>query len=470
EDEKLNFIEDFVTKDSIYVIKPKDVELENQSLLDSLLTFEKEQNIVTLENIERNINEECRRDCQVDCKTSSTHSKVSTKIKEEDDHCLDDFHVKTECDTTDTHVSIDWVKLINFSEKSGNTHSKVIEEIKEEEHCLDDFYVKTESKINGNDEYNNSHRGDESKGFVCNIEHERRDNVFSKEDYTNYLHNEDDKDEAMLETKIEVENHGVETNICDMIPNKSGTEKKVGNFEIRKIIIVTTRRKRKRGSFKCVICEKVFTSGFTLKTHLNAVHLKIFKKCPHCDFKTPYDKILKRHQNVKHEGVFQKCPYCTEALDTKKNLDFHVQTMHKAQNKIERKITITNNFKKCDNCKKVLNYGVGSSRYGKHANVCFGFDKDYFFCQLCPHKSARIANLLKHIRLHKNYTTYQCNFCDYNSLTQALIDRHITIQHKELVVKNSQLLSQPIYWCDTCDFRSIIKKNFDRHIAECFKV
>ncbi|CAH0549859.1 unnamed protein product [Brassicogethes aeneus] len=148
-------------------------------------------------------------------------------------------------------------------------------------------------------------------------------------------------------------------------------------------------------------------------------------------------------------------------------LDFHVQNKHGAQNKKEQKITVTNKFRKCENCQKHFRE---FARYKKHTKICFGIDKDYFYCQICPHKSARIANLLKHIRLHKDYKTYQCGFCEYEVLTQGLIDRHITIEHKELIVKHSQLLSQPIYWCDTCDFRSIIKDNFDLHIREeCFK-
>ncbi|CAH0563521.1 unnamed protein product [Brassicogethes aeneus] len=257
---EVHLFDDFVTEDSIYLIDSKDVEKENQSLLD---TFEKVQSFVKQEIIEGSNNGECRKDCLVNVK-HNLRSKINDSDEESDD----------------------------------------------------------------------SDPGDESEKTSCNIKKEKRDSDFSEEDYTNSSHNED---EAMFETKIEVEYHGVKYDKED----ESGD----ANEFIKTENIENTSPSRKREIIKgdksngvknrCPHCLKEFTRKAHLKHHVESKHgdpLQRKKyKCPQC-LKAYIDiYYLKKHVsrcNIKHNGFEHTCPHCPKVYINKHYFKEHVESQH----------------------------------------------------------------------------------------------------------------------------------------------
>ncbi|CAH0549695.1 unnamed protein product [Brassicogethes aeneus] len=326
---------------------------------------------------------------------------IDTKFVEKENDC------RADCETSDTHVSINSDKLSEFSEGSRNTgQSQVNKEIKEEieKHCLDDLYVESEFKINDSAEkIDNSDVGDESKHFYCNIKEEGRDGDFSEEDDQNSAHNEEkNEDEAMFETKIELEYHGVQCS--DM----SGKEK----------------------LFKCDFCLKKFQRKGNLLNHKKNFHLKDKQeqfKCNKCDYVTVKKRYFNRHLIIHDKKKYFKCHFCPHMAAELKTLNSHILSKHKIENVGENKIKITSKIHECTKCPYST---LNKTTYENHIKVCLKLKNvEWYKCQICHFKTIRKGTLTRHIKTHTKIKDLKCSFCHYQCNRKDNLDNHILRNH-----------------------------------------
>ncbi|CAH0549739.1 unnamed protein product [Brassicogethes aeneus] len=191
---------------------------------------------------------------------------------------------------------------MNYDELSTAADQKTIltsgiaikQEIKEE---LDDFKALLEigSEFNSDDE-----RGD----LCSNVKEEEMDCEFFEEVDTEFFNNEDNEekveDKAMSEIKIEVEYHGVQSDKSGI--NSKGKQEEKDDVE----------------KLKCNKCEYATAK----KGHFNR-HLKIHDKKSHL-----------------------KCHFCQYTAARLINLQAHILSKHRIENKEKNKIKITGLFKK----------------------------------------------------------------------------------------------------------------------------
>lgn len=65
----------------------------------------------------------------------------------------------------------------------------------------------------------------------------------------------------------------------------------------------------KRLGVKCNICDQIFASTSSLKSHENEEHTKRYFKCIQCDYMSYSSLAIKVHQ-YQHTGKPYKCPLC----------------------------------------------------------------------------------------------------------------------------------------------------------------
>ena len=103
-----------------------------------------------------------------------------------------------------------------------------------------------------------------------------------------------------------------------------------GSFFYRKTLLNAHKRVHEKDpKLVCNMCDKLFSSGSSLKIHIKNVHEKIKNNfCDQCDYKTGRSSKLKVHIKQVHENVTEACFMCQAEV---KNLYLHVRHSHKDQ-------------------------------------------------------------------------------------------------------------------------------------------
>ncbi|CAH0549827.1 unnamed protein product [Brassicogethes aeneus] len=332
--------------------------------------------------------------------------------------------------------------LMNYDKPSTCTNQEmpsifgiaIKHEIKEE---LDDDEALLEkgSEIKESDEDNSDH-GDEIEPFFCNIKEEERDSDFSQEDDKYFSHNkEKDEDEAMFETKIEVEYHGVD------FEDMSGK----GKF------------------FKCDFCPKIYKSKPCLCRHKKYIHLKGKQerfKCGKCDYKTVYKSSLNRHikqHNIKNR---LKCNFCQFLTAELRNLHAHVLSKHKLE---KEKIKMSSKIHECTKCTYSTVY---KTTYDNHIKVCLKLENvKWYKCHICLYKTIHKRNLHDHIKIHNEIKECQCPFCKYCCHKKVNLDNHILRKHSDLLNESNRIIiTSKIHCCQTCNFKTTLGCDLKKHL------
>ena len=67
----------------------------------------------------------------------------------------------------------------------------------------------------------------------------------------------------------------------------------------------------------CDICEKKYSSKYTLVQHVKSIHKEIKYSCDHCDFETTQESALRTHIKSVHEKVKYSCNQCDHQFTLK---------------------------------------------------------------------------------------------------------------------------------------------------------
>ncbi|CAH0549861.1 unnamed protein product [Brassicogethes aeneus] len=297
------------------------------------------------------------------------------------------------------------------------------------------------SKINdGDEESDNSGNGNEREDFICNIKED-----FSKEGDKNGSRNEEneekDEDEAMFETKIEVEDHEVQYD------DTSGKEK----------------------LFKCDLCPKKYKRYNSLFVHKKYIHekdgLKKFK-CKICEYVTLRKSSLKLHLKIHDKKKYLKCHFCEYSAAELRNLNAHIFSKHKLENKGDNKIKITSKIYKCTKC---LYSTVRKNDYDYHIFSCLKLKTDKLHkCPICHFTAIQKSNLKRHIKTHNTIKELKCLFCKFQCNLKCNLDNHIIFKHpNELKKSNKNLITSKLHSCENCNYKTTNTSSLKKHVKKC---
>ena len=185
------------------------------------------------------------------------------------------------------------------------------------------------------------------------------------------------------------------------------------------------------GPYKCIQCDKEFSSNTILRKHIKIHTGEKPYKCNLCEktFSKQYD--LKRHSGI-HSGEkpFQ-CTHCPSAFARRDYLTKHI-----------RKHTGEKLYQ-CNICDKAFSQKKDLTN---HNRIHTG--EKPFQCTHCPLAFARRDYLTKHITKHTGEKLYQCNICD-----QAFF------QKNALTIHNRIHTGENPYQCHICG-QSFSQKNY----------
>ncbi|CAH2100577.1 unnamed protein product [Euphydryas editha] len=170
------------------------------------------------------------------------------------------------------------------------------------------------------------------------------------------------------------------------------------------------------GSFKCDLCEKVFSNSTKKKHHEKAKHLgaSSISNCPYCD--VPFRSYYQRNQHLikVHNCEAQyKCNVCNKGYALKCLLMDHIKKNHL----MERDF-------KCTECgKRFFSKRALNSHMIKHTG------ERKYTCDTCHKSYTRRDILTEHMKKHNNDKQLICEVCSTTFVQKCRLRSHLMTRH-----------------------------------------
>ncbi|XP_045456730.1 zinc finger protein 287-like [Melitaea cinxia] len=170
------------------------------------------------------------------------------------------------------------------------------------------------------------------------------------------------------------------------------------------------------GSFKCDLCEKIFSSRTKKQYHEKTKHLgaRSISNCPFCD--VPFRSYYQRNQHlvkVHNSEAQYKCNVCNKGYILKSLLMCHIKKNHLMERNCQ-----------CTECgyrffsKKALN-----AHMIKHTG------ERKYACEVCHKSYARKYTLREHMRIHNNDRRFKCDVCSTAFVQKCSLKSHLLSHH-----------------------------------------
>lgn len=165
---------------------------------------------------------------------------------------------------------------------------------------------------------------------------------------------------------------------------------------------------KKKKSYICDICEKVFNRSDNLKIHMRVHTNEKPYLCVVCNKTFSRSQHLTTHMRS-HTGEKPfSCDVCNKRFSESKSLQNH------------RKTHTGERPDKCDLCGKCFTH----SGHLKRHMMTHTTEKP-FKCGLCDKMYTRSENLEKHMKVHASCEVYTCDKCDKRFLSTERLDLHL---------------------------------------------
>jgi len=203
--------------------------------------------------------------------------------------------------------------------------------------------------------------------------------------------------------------------------------------------------------YTCEVCKKEFLSRYSYRKHVEKHYTgnKREFKCIQCEKKFSSKASLKNHlcQFCQAENGF-KCVECDLEFSTRSLLTDHLKT----HEDIKPFTPLS-----CDKCEVVF---TDKQEYCNHIQL-HNQPVKKFKCDQCGKAFLIKSNLLQHLKNHERIldSIHQCDDCDMGFDTIRALRLHRNNQHNEVV--------ENLYDCEICEtkFKSAALMNFVSHIS-----
>lgn len=170
------------------------------------------------------------------------------------------------------------------------------------------------------------------------------------------------------------------------------------------------------GSFKCDLCDKIFSTRTKKQYHEKAKHMgtRNISNCPYCD--VPFRSYYQRNQHmvkVHDSDVKYKCNVCNKGYILKSLLMSHIKKNHLMERNYQ-----------CIEC----GYRFFSNKALKAHMVKHTGEKNYT-CEVCHKSYARKYTLREHMRIHNNDRRFKCEVCGSTFVQKCSLKSHLLSHH-----------------------------------------
>lgn len=170
------------------------------------------------------------------------------------------------------------------------------------------------------------------------------------------------------------------------------------------------------GSFKCDLCDKIFSSRTKKQYHEKTKHLgaRSISNCPFCD--TPFRSYYQRNQHlvkVHNSEAQYKCNVCNKGYILKSLLMCHIKKNHLMEKNCQ-----------CTEC----GYRFFSKKALKAHMIKHSGEKKYA-CEVCHKAYARKYTLREHMRIHNNDRRFKCGVCGTAFVQKCSLKSHLLSHH-----------------------------------------
>lgn len=175
------------------------------------------------------------------------------------------------------------------------------------------------------------------------------------------------------------------------------------------------QRKNQRGTFRCPICEKLFTFHCNLVKHKKIHSGERDYACKHCDKSFTRSDHLKDHMKV-HLGIRNHvCTICEKAFVRSEQLRIHLTNIH----------LNLRNFS-CDVCLKKFKtkFDLQNHRAALHTGI------RKYSCHDCGKGFVTKSLLRAHCKTHMNLRSYECRECGKGFNANGNRKLHMKIHYK----------------------------------------
>ena len=193
---------------------------------------------------------------------------------------------------------------------------------------------------------------------------------------------------------------------------------------------------------KCETCGKELSDKNSLKSHIEAIHLKGKSfECEMCQRTFSHKENLCRHVKEVHKECEKfECDQCGATFTAKNNFQYHYESKH-----LGKSLKL-----KCTFCEKVFPTPNCLKTHQKYVH-----EKIRYPCQKCEKTFVNIPCLKDHENMvHcENKQTFHCNICNKQFLTKG----RMAIHNKNIHNRSDE------FKCNLCESVFKLKSRLDSH-------
>ena len=231
-------------------------------------------------------------------------------------------------------------------------------------------------------------------------------------------------------------------------------------------------------SSKSVEKEKIYLSPFPIAKFDNvdtSVSENVYHVCHICNKTYPSKKKLTQHLCEMHDNRHKTCHICNKEFIGNKKLKNHLRTHRKHTCKSCGKQIPEDHLKRHANsctllactscelktfCKRTFKSHKCERNIDRKLNNRIKKDNEYR-CDLCEYETKKKANFNRHEKIVHYSTKHKCTYCKKKFNSSTVLNKHVSTVHMEK--DEIKLGPTTIYNCDKCDYQSVSKFSVKRH-------
>ena len=179
---------------------------------------------------------------------------------------------------------------------------------------------------------------------------------------------------------------------------------------------------------ECEICKKSFKIQSSYEDHMEEHKVGLGTKliqCKICKMKFHYRSHLRKHLSSKGDSESTLCSQCGESFDNRCELKVHKKVHCKDYKKFAKKTPKKlSGPQKCTLCDLIF-----ESFNKKHLHMFHVHDQGAAFCDICGHKCWGNSHLRKHVEVHNESLSFECQHCGKGFKSKRNLERHIQVVH-----------------------------------------